>query len=136
MTKEGPGSLTFNGTGAYSAATDVFGGTLVVATKTALPPGGTVIVGANAQVFDASSSSAPVWDPNSVQALQPSGTYGAGSEIEIAVPLSGIDTVSGSPELALALGTTTRYAQYAGGSGTSTWFDYVVQPGDGTAVLD
>jgi hypothetical protein len=51
--------------------------------------------------------------------------------------LSSVVTVSGSPELALALGSTTRYAQYLSGSGTSTlWFRYIVQPGDSSPAMD
>ena len=45
--------------------------------------------------------------------------------------------VAGVPELELAAGTTQRYAQYIGGSGTSTLtFCYTVQPGDESLALD
>jgi len=43
-------------------------------------------------------------------------------------------TVTGTPRLTLTIGATTRYANYAGGDGTTTLtFTYVVQAGDNDA---
>lgn len=75
--------------------------------------------------------------PGLVYTSQPSGAYGPGGVIDITVPMGQTVTVTGDPELALALGSNTEYAQYLYGSGTSTLiFQYVVQPGDNTAALD
>ena len=133
----GSSTLSLGGTNTYTDGTWIQSGRFDPLYETSMPSGGTLKVGLNASVLGTAPASGTVWDPNSVQALQPSGTYGVGSEIDIAVPLSSVVNVSGSPELALALGSTTRYAQYVSGSGTSTlWFSFIVQPGDSSPALD
>ncbi|SFF42093.1 repeat-containing protein [Aureimonas phyllosphaerae] len=70
-------------------------------------------------------------------AVTPSGTYAAGSAIDIRVTFSKAVNVAGVPRLALETGTTDRFAEYVGGAGTDTIvFRYDVQPGDAAADLD
>ena len=58
-------------------------------------------------------------------------TYGLGETIEVAVTFTRPVTVSGPPQLALGVGTETRQASYASGSGTdSLTFRYSVQAAD------
>ena len=57
-------------------------------------------------------------------------TYAIGDEIELAATFSAVATVSGTPQLVLALGGGTRVAGYEGGSGSTTLtFSYTVEPG-------
>ena len=68
-------------------------------------------------------------------------TYGLGERIEVQVTFDRAVTVTGAPQLALTVGTTTRQANYAAGSGTATLsFAYRVQGagsgGSGTGGVD
>ncbi len=68
-------------------------------------------------------------------------TYGLGERIEVQVTFDRAVTVTGAPQLALTVGTTTRQASYVGGSGTATLsFAYRVQGagsgGSGTGGVD
>ncbi len=68
-------------------------------------------------------------------------TYGLGERIEVQVTFDRAVTVTGAPQLALTVGTTTRQASYAAGSGTATLsFAYRVQGagsgGSGTGGVD
>ncbi len=68
-------------------------------------------------------------------------TYGLGERIEVQVTFDRAVTVTGSPELALTVGTVARQASYAGGSGTATLsFAYRVRGagsgGSGTGGVD
>ena len=57
--------------------------------------------------------------------------YGAGETIEVQVGFQIPVTVTGTPQVALTIGTTTRQAGYASGSGTSTLtFRYTVRAAD------
>ena len=60
------------------------------------------------------------------------GTYNLGDTISVNVMFSAAVTVTGTPQLALVIGTdTTPRANYASGSGTQTLvFDYEVVPGN------
>ena len=60
------------------------------------------------------------------------GTYNLGDTISLSVTFSAAVTVTGTPQLALVIGTdTTPRANYASGSGTQTLqFDYEVAAGD------
>ena len=54
-------------------------------------------------------------------------TYGLSERIEVAVTLTRPVTVSGTPQLALGIGTETRQANYVSGTGTdSLTFRYAV----------
>ncbi len=60
--------------------------------------------------------------------------FRAGDEITAAVEFNRAATVTGTPQLALAIGTATRQASYASGSGTTTLrFTYTVAAGDADA---
>ncbi|XEG75678.1 DUF4347 domain-containing protein [Pseudomonas sp. abacavir_1] len=62
------------------------------------------------------------------------GTYKAGDLLSFTVNASETVTVNGSPRLALTIGSSTVYADYVSGSGTSTLvFQYQVQAGDNDA---
>ena len=62
------------------------------------------------------------------------GVFIAGDVLEATVTFSEPVTVTGTPRLALAVGTATRYAAYASGSGTSALvFRYAVAGGDADA---
>lgn len=57
-----------------------------------------------------------------------SATYISGQSLTFTVPFSETVTVTGTPRLALTIGSTTRYANYASGSNSRTLtFTYVVQ---------
>lgn len=67
-------------------------------------------------------------------AVPADGTYYVGDSLNFMVdftePMT-VDTVGGTPRIAIAIGTQTRYASYVEGSGSSTLvFRYVVQGGD------
>ena len=73
----------------------------------------------------------------SVSSTMPSGTYRAGTTIPVYVSFTDPVTISGTPQLALETGLVDNVASYVSGSGTSTLrFDYVVAPGDTSALLD
>ena len=58
-------------------------------------------------------------------------TYGLGEQIEVAVTFNRPVTVTGTPQLALGIGTQTRQANYVSGTGTdSLTFRYTVVSGD------
>jgi hypothetical protein len=79
------------------------------------------------------ASSSPTVNVVSV-AAPPSGTYGLGAQIDFQVTWSEAMTVTGSPLLALTVGSTQRNANYLSGSGTSTLnFRYTVQARDSDA---
>jgi hypothetical protein len=59
------------------------------------------------------------------------GTYIVGQHLDFTVVFSEAVAVTGTPRLVLTIGSTTRYATYLSGSGTSTLvFRYTVQAGD------
>ncbi|HTH79831.1 MAG TPA: DUF4347 domain-containing protein [Ramlibacter sp.] len=67
-------------------------------------------------------------------AVPSNGDYKAGDNLDFTVNLSEavtVDTTGGTPHLALTIGSTTDYATYISGSGTSSLvFRYTVQAGD------
>lgn len=61
----------------------------------------------------------------------PNGNYNTGQTLTFTVTFSSAVTVSGTPELVLNVGGTTRDANYASGSGTATLtFTYTIQSSD------
>jgi hypothetical protein len=59
------------------------------------------------------------------------GTYIVGQNLDFTVVFSEAVNVTGTPRLQLTIGSTTRYATYLSGTGTSTLtFRYTVQAGD------
>jgi hypothetical protein len=74
---------------------------------------------------------------SSVSSSTADGTYKAGDVIAVTVLFSEVVTVTGTPQLTLATGTTDRIVNYASGSGSNTLiFSYTVQAGDTSADLD
>ncbi|MBF8177047.1 Ig-like domain-containing protein [Herminiimonas contaminans] len=67
-------------------------------------------------------------------AVPANGTYSAGGTLEFTVNFSEaviVDTFGGTPRIALVVGSTTRYADYVSGSGSSALlFRYIVPSGD------
>ena len=57
-------------------------------------------------------------------------TYGLGETVEVEVEFDGAVTATGSPQVALTIGTETRYATKFGWSSHSLRFRYTVQAGD------
>ena len=63
-----------------------------------------------------------------------SSTYAPGQFLSFALTFNEAVTVTGTPRLTLTIGSTTRYADYLSGTGTSTVnFRYTVQAGDADA---
>jgi hypothetical protein len=64
-------------------------------------------------------------------------TYIPGQSLTFTAPFSETVTVTGTPRLALTIGSTTRYADYASGSNSRTLtFTYVVQTSSGDIDAD
>jgi hypothetical protein len=64
-------------------------------------------------------------------------TYIPGQSLTFTAPFSETVTVTGTPRLALTIGSTTRYANYASGSNSRTLtFTYVVQTSSGDIDAD
>ena len=57
-------------------------------------------------------------------------TYGLGETVEVVVEFDRAVTATGNPQVALTIGTQTRYATFSGWGHDSFYFDYVVQKGD------
>ena len=75
-----------------------------------------------------SDTTAPTVSSVSVPA---DGTYGAGQTLSFTVNTTEAITVTGTPQIALTIGSATEQATYASGSGsTALVFSYTVQAGD------
>jgi hypothetical protein len=58
-------------------------------------------------------------------------TYGSGQNLNFVATMSEATTTNGTPRIALTIGSTTQYATYLSGSGTtSLTFRYITQSGD------
>ncbi len=57
-------------------------------------------------------------------------TYELGETVQVRVEFDGAIRVTGNPQVALTVGTRTRYATYNGWGPASLYFNYTVQPGD------
>ena len=57
-------------------------------------------------------------------------TYELGETVELRVEFDGAIKATGNPQVALTVGTRTRYATYNGWGPASLYFTYTVQPGD------
>jgi alpha-tubulin suppressor-like RCC1 family protein len=75
--------------------------------------------------------------PQLVTSTTADGTYGSGTVVNVRVTFNENVTVTGSPYITLATGSTTRNATYASGSGTTNInFNYTVVSGDSSSDLD
>ena len=66
----------------------------------------------------------------SIRSFQSDGWYDHGETIDVRVTFNKVVTVTGSPRLALAIGSTTRQAAYRAASGASVDFRYTVADPD------
>jgi hypothetical protein len=111
--------------GSYSAITGATNAITVISTDAA----GNVSSTTNANL--ALDTSAPVISSVSVPAA---GTYATGQDLSFIVNIDSdilVDTASGTPRLALTVGSSTVYADYVSGSGTAALtFTYTVQNGN------
>ena len=57
-------------------------------------------------------------------------TYEVGEEVEVAINFDRAVTATGSPQVALTIGSETRHATFFGLSRKSVYFDYIVQAAD------
>ena len=57
-------------------------------------------------------------------------TYELGETVEVVVEFDGAVKTTGNPQVALTVGTRTRYATYNGWGPAFLYFNYTVQPGD------
>ena len=102
------------------------------ATLTLPAPGAPGSLGANRDITI--DTAAPT--VTGVTASDPNGSYGSGQVIHVQVTFSEPVTVSGTPQLSVAVGTPVA-VNYRSGSGTTTLqFDYTVQPGHASPRLD
>ena len=121
----GAGALALNGGTIGSAA--MTNAALALGTHALANQAGHKVDGTTATptVSAVAISSSPAPDPITQQSRD---TYKRGETIRVAVTFTAAVTVTGSPQLALTIGTATRQADYAGGSGTATLtFAYAVQ---------
>ena len=118
-------SLTLNGGTIKDAATND-------AMLTLASPNSAGSLGANKNI--AIDTTAPT--VTNVSATTANGSYPSGTTIHVTVAFSEPVTVTGTPQLALNT-TPAESATYVSGTGTSTLtFDYTVQAGDNSALLD
>ena len=121
-------SIAADALGLNSGTIDVAGGTLDALLglgANAIENSGSHKVAGGTLTAAAASGAAIASTPSS------GSTYGLGETIEVAVTFNRAVTVNGAPQLALGVGTETRQASYASGSGTdSLTFRYAVQASD------
>ena len=80
---------------------------------------------------DGSRTTVPAVEGISLVSSPASGdTYELGETVELKVEFDGAITITGNPQVALTVGTRTRYATYNGWGPASLYFNYTVQPGD------
>ncbi len=121
-----------------AGALSLSGGTLVVAGGTAaavLSLGSHAIVNASGHAVAGTLEAAPVVTGARLVSSPANGSaYGLSERIAVALAFSRPVDVAGAPQLALGIGSATRQAGYASGSGTAELvFGYVVAGGDADA---
>lgn len=137
-------SVSMNGTSVNTTTLNVTGtnvndgGGAVTITKinstgTALSAASCVDGGGNTGVsFSASNPTV-----SNVTSAHANGTFGLGEVVDVTVQFSASVTVTGTPQLRLALNNGTSQANYLSGSGTDTLtFRYTIAAGDNTSDLD
>lgn len=123
------------GTPSYTYSWSPSGGT--AATASGLSAGGYTVTVTDANSCQTTRSftitQPPVGAPATVAsvAVPANGVYTVGQTLPFTVNFDEAVTVNGTPQLALTIGATTRYANYSSGSGTSALqFAYTIQAGD------
>ena len=122
-----------DGIGIGADALTLNGGTIrsLAGTDASLDLGGHAIATARGHSVDGSLGIAPrVVDMQIFGGPQNGTSYGAGEWIWAWVELDTEVEVTGSPELALTIGSRTRPASFHGSSPVTLWFRYAVQAGD------
>ena len=124
-----PGNITASGTVSPITVTGLEIGTVYTFTVAAKNSAGTGAASA------ASNSIMPVAGPEVTSVGVPANkTYAVGQSLEFTVNFDQESFVTGAPQIALTIGSATRYAQYLSGSGTtSLTFRYAVTAGDADA---
>lgn len=126
------------GTPSYTYSWSPSGGT--AATASGLAAGSYTVTVTDANTCQTTRSftiiQPPVGAPATVAsvAVPANGVYTVGQTLSFTVNFNEAVTVNGTPQLALTIGGTTRYANYSSGSGTSALqFAYTIQAGDADA---
>ena len=123
-----------NGISIGASALALNGGTIQsgAGTNATLGLGTRAITNAASHRVDGSTATAPTVSSVTISSSPASGdTYGAGETIEVEVGFQLAVTVTGTPQLALTIGSATGQAEYASGSGTQILtFRYTVQATD------
>jgi len=126
------------GTASYTYSWSPSGGT--AATASGLAAGTYTVTVTDANTCQTTRSftiiQPPVGAPATVAsvAVPANGVYTVGQTLSFTVNFNEAVTVNGTPQLALTIGGTTRYANYSSGSGTSALqFAYTIQAGDADA---
>ena len=131
------GDADANGIGVGAGALALNGGTVADArdgtTAASLGLGSSAIADAAAHKVDGSQGP-PGVSGLSIGSPDVSDTFERGERIEVAVTFNKAVDVTGTPQLALTVGTQTRQASYASGTGTATLvFAYTVVAADADA---
>lgn len=132
----GTSALTFKYT-VQSGQTDSDGvtvGALTLNGGTILDAAGNAVIVTLNNVGSTTSVIVDAYVPLEVQSVEgpDAATYAAGEPLEFKVTFDGEVEVSGTPRIALTIGSATRYATYVTGDGSDTLtFAYEIQSGDG-----
>ena len=115
------GLFGFNGISAVSAQTDTTAPTISSVAITGDPDENDADLGAYEHGGPGRSSPRSIWA---------SGVYRIGDDVEVTVTFSENVTVTGSPQLELAIGSNNRTAEYDSTDGSAAIFSYTVAEGD------
>ncbi len=94
--------------------------------------GSNAITNSSGHKVNGMAVTAPVVSGTAIASSPASGdTYVLGEQIDVTVTFNRLVAVTGTPQLALTIGTATRQANYASRTGTALTFSYTVQGSDG-----
>ena len=115
------GLFAFDGLPSVSAQTDTTAPTISSVAITSDPDGNDADLGAYESGGPGRSSPSSAWA---------SGVYRIGDDVQVTVTFSENVTVTGSPQLELAIGSNNRTAEYDSTDGSAAVFSYTVAEGD------
>ena len=93
--------------------------------------GSNAITNSSGHKVNGMAVTAPVVSGTAIASSPASGdTYVLGEQIDVTVTFNRLVAVTGTPQLALTIGTATRQANYASRTGTALTFSYTVQGSD------